>query len=118
MDKPMFFKDWEELGRAALLAVIAYAGFIVLLRTSGKRTLLKMNVFDFVLVVALGSTLADTILTPDITVSKGLVACATLIVAQFLISWVVTRSPRIEKFINGKPTLLVHRGEFLFDVMK
>ena len=114
----MFFKNWDELWRAALLALIAYVCFVVFLRVSGKRTLVKMNVFDFVIVVALGSTLADIILTPDITVSKGLVACGTLILIQFIISWTTTRSPRIEKFINGEPTLLMHRGEFLRDVMK
>jgi uncharacterized membrane protein YcaP (DUF421 family) len=118
MEHPIFFKDWSELGRAALIAVIGYAGFIILLRSSGKRTLARMNVFDFVFVVALGSTLADTMLTPDITVAKGLVACATLVILQITLSWLTTTSAGLEKLINGEPTLLFYRGKFLDDVMK
>ena len=114
----MFFKDWAELGRAVAVAVVAYTGFIVFLRSSGKRTLAKMNVFDFVFVVALGSTLADTMLTPDITVSKGLVACVTLILFQLILSKLTTASKPLEKLINGEPTLLMFRGQFLEDVMK
>lgn len=118
MESPMFFKNWAELGRAALLAIVAYSGFIILLRSSGKRTLAKMNVFDFVFVVALGSMLAQTILTPDITVSKGLVACVTLILFQMVLSWLASRSGPLEKIINGDPSLLFFRGQFLKDIMK
>jgi uncharacterized membrane protein YcaP (DUF421 family) len=118
MDHPIFFKDFAELGRAVLVALIGYTGFIIFLRTSGKRTLSKMNVFDFVFVVALGSTLADTILTPDITITKGLVACSTLIIFQVLLSWLTTRSARLEKIINGEPTLLLHKGKCIRDAMR
>lgn len=118
MGRTVFFKGWEELARTAVMAVFVYGGFIVLLRGSGKRTLAKMNVFDFVFVVALGSTLADTILNSDTTISRGLVACATLLALQVIISWLTTRSGRIEKWINGRPTLLFYRGQFLADVLK
>jgi uncharacterized membrane protein YcaP (DUF421 family) len=42
---------------------------VLLLRVSGKRTLSKLNAFDLVVTVALGSTLATVLL------SKG-VGCA------------------------------------------
>jgi uncharacterized membrane protein YcaP (DUF421 family) len=118
MEPPLLFKDWPELARAAVAVIIAYGGFIVLLRLSGKRTLGKMNVFDFVFVVALGSTLATTILSSEITVTKGLVACATLILIQVGLSKATTRSKKLENLINGEPTLLYHHGEFLHETMR
>ena len=118
MEHPIFFKDWAELGRAALIAIIAYTAFIIMLRGSGKRTLAKMNVFDFVFVVALGSTLAETILIPDITITKGLVTCGTLLLFQIILSRLTTISKGLEKLINGEPTMLMFRGEFLRDTMK
>lgn len=54
----MFFESWASLARIALSAVIAYATGVAFLRISGKRTLAKMNAFDLVVTVALGSTLA------------------------------------------------------------
>jgi uncharacterized membrane protein YcaP (DUF421 family) len=117
MEEPVFFKSWTDVGRVALLSACAYGGFILSLRISGKRTLAKMNVFDFVFVVALGSTLADTILTPESNLARGMAACVTLILIQYIISLITTRSHRLEKIINGAPVLLMSRGKFLKDVM-
>jgi hypothetical protein len=58
-----FFTSWTSVGRTLVVGVAAYAGLIVLLRISGKRTLTKMNAFDLVITVALGSTLATVLLT-------------------------------------------------------
>src|SRR5207237_896288 len=91
---------------------------IILLRLSGKRTLTKLNVFDFVFVVALGSTLATTILSEDVTLASGMMACFTLLALQYLISWTTNRSRRVENFINGQPSLLFQEGKFLKPAMR
>ena len=54
----MFFDSWAGLGRVLVVGVLAYSALVLLLRISGKRTLTKMNAFDLVVTVALGSTLA------------------------------------------------------------
>src|SRR4051794_7923 len=115
---PIFFKNWPDLGRTALLSVLAYAGFILCLRLAGHRTLSKMNVFDFVFVVALGSTLSTTILSSEVTLSKGLIAMATLIAFQFIISWAAARSDSIERIINGEPKLLFFQGRYMLQTMR
>jgi len=46
-----------------------------------------MNVFDFVFVVALASSLANTILSPDATLADGVLTLATMIGLQILLSW-------------------------------
>jgi uncharacterized membrane protein YcaP (DUF421 family) len=117
-EEPVFFKDWAEVARIATLALTAYVGFIIILRISGKRTLAKMNVFDFVFVVALGSTLAHTIVYPTSTLAGGLTALTVLIILQIMFSWVQTKSKSIEEFINGVPTLLMFKGEFLRENMR
>ena len=48
---PFFFNGWYNIGRSATLAFVGFLALIVVLRLSGKRTLSKMNVFDFVFVV-------------------------------------------------------------------
>ncbi len=50
----MFFDSWYDLLRILVVGVLAYAGLVLLLRTTGKRTLSKMNAFDLVVTVALG----------------------------------------------------------------
>ena len=59
--KNIFFDSWESVVRTIVITVLAYVLLIVLLRISGKRTLSKMNVFDLIVTIALGSTLATVI---------------------------------------------------------
>jgi len=114
----IFFDSWEKLGHLAILALLSYVALVVLLRLSGKRTLAKMNVFDFVFVVALGSTLASTILNADTTLADGVAAFIALMALQILLSWLCVTSHRVDHWVNGEPTLLVHNGNFLKDTMK
>ena len=44
----IFYTGWKPLLRIFIITVIAYPAIIVLLRVSGKRTLSKMNAFDFI----------------------------------------------------------------------
>jgi uncharacterized membrane protein YcaP (DUF421 family) len=50
-----------------LVGAPAYAALALALRLSGKRTPAKMNAFDLVVIVALGSVLATILLTNDVT---------------------------------------------------
>jgi uncharacterized membrane protein YcaP (DUF421 family) len=86
---------------------------ITMLRVSGKRTLSKLNVFDFVFVVAVGSVFASTIISKDITLVEGMASLATLIGIQIVLSEMAARLPWAERIINGEPTLLLSKGKFI-----
>ncbi|WP_407939580.1 hypothetical protein [Methylophaga nitratireducenticrescens] len=59
----------------------------MLLRISGRRILSKMNAFDMVVTVALGSTLATILLNRDVALAEGALAFALLIGMQYLVTW-------------------------------
>ncbi len=59
--------------------ILAYAALVGFLRISGKRTLSKLNAFDFVVTVALGSMLATIILSQEVYLLEGLVGFALII---------------------------------------
>lgn len=105
---------------AATLAVgvLAYAVIVVLLRISGKRTLSKWNAFDLVVTVALGSSLATTLLSRNTSLADGVVAFATLIGLQLAITWLSVRIGIVAKLVKARPALLLYRGELLGEAMK
>ena len=109
----MFFDTWMGLVRVVVVGVLAYTALILLLRTSGKRTLSKMNAFDFVVTVALGSTLATILLTKDVALAEGVLGFAVLIALQFAISWLSARSAKVMRLVKAEPTLLLHDGRLL-----
>ena len=114
----MFFNSWSGLWRTLVVGTLSYLALVLLLRVSGKRTLSKMNAFDLVVTVALGSVLATVILSHDVALAEGMVAFATLIGLQFLITFLSTRSNTVANFVKSEPTLLLHRGAFLHQAMR
>lgn len=113
----MFFDTWHGLLRVVVVGPLAYVALIVFLRISGKRTLTKLNAFDLVVTVALGSTLSSIILTKSVSLLEGVLALATLIGLQYLITWSSVRSPKVKALIKAEPTLLAHKGTLVEHAM-
>lgn len=109
----MFLSPWHDILRIVLVGIATYAGMIVLLRTSGKRTLAKMNAFDFVVTIALGSILAGTMLNADVSWAEGMTAFLLLVGLQYLITLAASRWPAFRSVIAGDPAMLVHDGRLL-----
>ena len=59
----MWLGSWADVGTALLVGVVAYGVLVTMLRLSGARTLAKLNAFDLIVTVALGSTLATVLLS-------------------------------------------------------
>src|SRR3954470_773067 len=97
---PFFFNDWYDIGRTVTLSIIGFVALITVLRLSGKRTLSKLNVFDFVFVVAVGSVFASTIISKDVTLVEGIAALVTLILIQVILAEVAARWPAAARIIN------------------
>lgn len=114
----MFFDSWVSFGTTAVVGFLAYIALVFLLRISGKRTLSKMNAFDLIVTVALGSTLATVFVSSTVPLTRGVLAFALLILFQYTITWLSVRSPEFRRLVKAEPTLLFHRGEFLKGAMK
>ena len=111
------FKSWGALGKTLLAVVLIYPLLIVVLRVGGKRTLSKMNAFDFIVTVAIGSLLASTVLSTA-SLAEGVSAIAALVALQTLITWLSVRSDRFEALVKSQPTLVFHDGRFLEGAMR
>jgi uncharacterized membrane protein YcaP (DUF421 family) len=109
----MLFSGWDTLLRTLVVGVLAYVALVVFLRVSGKRTLSKMNAFDLIVTVALGSTLATVLLTKDVALAEGALAFALLIGLQFVVTWSSVRVRWVRRLATGEPLMLLYRGEFL-----
>ncbi|OWY81537.1 DUF421 domain-containing protein [Rhodococcus sp. BUPNP1] len=109
----MWFGSWSDLMRVVLVGAAAYLWLVVVLRISGKRTLAKLNAFDLVVTVALGSTLATILLSSDVSWSEGAVALVLLAALQYLAAFVSSRRPRVRTVLTADPTLLVEDGVLL-----
>lgn len=114
----MFFGSWTDLVRILSVGATSYLALVVLLRISGKRTLTKLNAFDLVITVALGSTLATVLLNRSVTLSEGVLAMALLIFLQLAITWLSVRSEKVQRLVKAEPTLIIRDGSFLENALR
>lgn len=114
----MLFSGWADIGRIVVVGVLAYTALLLFVRISGKRTLSKLNAFDFVITVALGSTLSSVVLDKTVSLAEGVLAIGLLILLQYGISWSTVRWGPVERVVTSRPVLVVHRGVFLTRAMR
>ncbi len=106
----MWFDSLNDMLRIVLVGAAAYVVLIVVLRLSGKRTLAQLNAFDFVVTVALGSTLATILLSSEVSFSEGITALILLAALQFLMAWLSARWPVARSTFTAEPALLLSDG--------
>ena len=107
----MWFETWPAVLRIVLVGAASYVTLVILLRLVGKRVLAKLNAFDLVVTVALGSMLASAVLSQDVRYVDAVSGMVLLIGLQWLVARVTTWLPRGRWFVNAEPTLVVRHGE-------
>ena len=109
----MFFQGWSILIKTVILSVLMYVSIIIIIRTSGKRTLSTFNAFDFLITVAMGSISATTILSKNTKFFDGISSIIVLVFLQFLVAKLSAYSKTFSKIIKSEPTLLYYNHEYL-----
>lgn len=106
----MFFDSWSRIGTLVMATIAAYLVLIVVLRTSGKRTLSKLNAFDFVITIALGSVLATVVLSRSVPLAEGLLAFVLLAGLQFVVAFLSLRSGMFRRLVKSSPQAVLVDG--------
>lgn len=114
----MWFDSWSAVGRIVVVGTLGYMALVALLRVSGKRTLSKMNAFDFVITITLGSTYATLLISNTVPLVEGVVALALLVGLQWLVSAMSVRWEWFESLVKSRPQILYWRGDYLENVLK
>ena len=113
----MWFDSWTDILRTVAVGSAAYFTLVAVLRLSGKRTLSQLNAFDFVVTVAIGSTLATILLSADVSWSEGAAALALLALLQLVVAWTSSRWPRTRNALTGEPVLLLRDGQLQHEAL-
>jgi uncharacterized membrane protein YcaP (DUF421 family) len=101
-----------------VVSVLAYAFLIIVLRIAGKRSLAKLNAFDFVVTVAFGSTLATILLSKQVALAEGVLAFVMLGTLQWIISRLSICSATFSGLVRSQPRLLFEQGRYREEAMK
>lgn len=101
-----------------LRAAAVYFFLLVLVRISGKRTLAEVTTFDFVLLLVVAETTQQALIGEDFSVANSFLLVLTLVGIDIGLSLVQRSAPRVARWIEGVPVLLVDDGRLLTENMR
>jgi uncharacterized membrane protein YcaP (DUF421 family) len=94
-------------GRTAVIYVL----MLVMIRVLGKRTIGNLTAFDMLVALIMGD-LAGTAIYGEVSLLSGVVAVLTLSALHYANSWLAFGQPRLGRFLEGEPTVIVRDGAF------
>ncbi len=103
---------------SVLRGAAIYFFLLVLFRLAGKRTLSDVTTFDFVMLLIIGEATQQALLGEDFSLTNAFLVILTLIGLDIAISLWQQRWPRLSKWIEGVPLVIVEDGRPLHERMK
>jgi len=98
--------------------VLVYSFLLIILRTTGKRSLGQVTMFDFVLLLIISETTQEALMGDDFSVTNCFIAIATLFFLDILLNRLKSVSKTAEKILEDIPLVIVQDGVPLLDRMK
>jgi len=99
-----------SIAEKILRPILVYLFLIVGFRLAGKRELAQLNPFDLVVLLTISNTVQNAIIGNDNSLVGGLVGAVTLLLTNWLVVRWTFGHPRIERLVEGTPTVLVEAG--------
>jgi uncharacterized membrane protein YcaP (DUF421 family) len=91
--------------------VVLYLALVLLVRLAGKREVGQLSPLDLLAMLILSETVSPALTVQDSSLPGSLLASATLLALTGLMGRLSYRSRRLERWIEGSPTVLVEDGE-------
>jgi len=103
--------DVKELLMTAARTLAVYVLILVVVRALGKRTVGNFSAFDLLVALMLGE-LVDEMIYGDVRFIQGTVAVVTVGAIAYADSWLSYWDHGMEAVLEGKPTMVIKKGEF------
>jgi uncharacterized membrane protein YcaP (DUF421 family) len=103
---------------AVLRGTAIYIFLLLVFRLAGRRTLAQTTVFDLALLLIISEATQNAMLGNDYSLTNGILVILTLIGLDILFSLVKQRAPFFERWLDGKPLVIVEHGRPLVDLMR
>src|SRR5690606_14560187 len=80
---------------------------LVILRLSGKRGVRQLSIFELTIILTLVPAAGDAMFYKDVALLATVLVCITAISVYRLITWLMTKSSRFEKLLEGHPVYII-----------
>lgn len=98
--------------------IILYFFLLLAMRLMGKRQLGELQPFELAITLVASELVCIPMADASIPILYGIIPVFSLFLVHILITKLATKSVKFRKFLNGKPVIVIEKGNILPDVMK
>ena len=98
--------------------IVIYFFLLVAMRLMGKRQLGELQPFEFAITLVASELACIPMGDPNIPIAYGIISVFTLFLVHIIITKLAVKSLRFRKVLNGKPVIVIERGNILPEIMK
>lgn len=102
----------EFLLEVLLRSIIMFCFILIALRTSGKRGIKQLSIFELVIIIGLGSAAGDPMFYKDVGIVPAIIVFAVVVGLYRSVTWLSGKFLPFEHLIEGKPIYLIREGKF------
>jgi len=93
--------------------ILVYLFLVLVLRLAGRRELAQLNSFDLVVLMMLANTVQNATIGNDNSLVGGLIGVSALLLVNYVVVRLLYVRPRLDRLVEGGPTLLIKDGKVL-----
>ena len=100
-----------DRARVVINSAAIYLLLLLIFRIAGRRTLAETSTFDLVLLLIIGETTQEAMISDDDTVPSAAIAIVTLVSLDMGMSYLRKVFPSFDHLVEGRPVLLIREGK-------
>jgi len=105
----------NSLFEIIIRSTVIYLVVLIGLRLLGKRHVAQLSIIDFVLILLISNAVQNAMVGGDSSVQGGIVAALTLILVNYIITFISFKFKKVDVLLEGTPTLLIHNGSVVHE---
>jgi uncharacterized membrane protein YcaP (DUF421 family) len=115
--RELVFTDvhWWSL---VIRGTVVFCAILLLLRIAGKRAITNMGMAEFVALLLISNAVQNAMNGGDNSLIGGIILATVIIILSRAFQYATFRWRKVERIVQGRPTLLIHNGKILHEHLK
>ncbi|WP_316736976.1 DUF421 domain-containing protein [Pedobacter aquatilis] len=111
-------ENWSFIPEIMIRTLIMYLIILFSLRLLGKRGVKQLSIFELVVIISLGSAAGDPMFYKEVGLGSAIFVFAIVVGAYKITAYLVGKSKKVEKIVEGTSTYLIRDGKFSIENFK
>lgn len=95
-----------------LRTLIMFTLVLVFLRSTGKKGVRQLSIFEVAIIISLGSAAGDPMLNGESAILPSLLVFIVILAIYRIITLIAAKSQKVEDILEGKPLYIIEDGVF------